>query len=145
MSNKDCFHNINDLPQLASSGTIWVAEMVEATHFPNGFVPPGTILGRYTGGAQTGYLAPYYQDWSDVTNTGLDTAAAMVWDGFYLTRNAAGVYANTRVAGSILLAGLPVQVTVSKLPGLLLEDKTTAYAPLAADLPAGFIAVDLGT
>ncbi len=143
MSNKDCFHNINDLPQLTSSGTILVAGMTEATHFPNGFVAPGTLLARYTSGANTGYLAPYVHDHAG--GLGLDTAAAMVWDGFYLQRNSNGVYASTRVAGSILLAGLPVQVFVDRLPGLLEDDGTTAHAPVAADLPTNFIAVDLGT
>ena len=142
MSNKDCFHNIHGLPQLTSPGTVLLADAVEATHYPNGFIPPGTILARYTSGGNVGYLSPYVHNHAG--GTGLNTAAAMVWDGFYLKRGPTGAYqAPTGLGGSILLAGLPVQIIVSKLPGLL-NAAAAAYAPVAADLPSGFIAVDLG-
>lgn len=143
-SNKDVFANIDGLQQKTFSGTILVAGMTEATHYPNGFVAPGTLLAQYTSGANTGYFAPYVQDHAG--GLGLDTVAAIVWDGFNLGGPYPGSYDSTVVAGAILLPKTPVYLWEAKMPGLLLNDGVTAYAPVAGDLTGtNWSFVDLGT
>lgn len=143
-SNKDVFANIHGLQQLTFPGTILVSAMVAATHYPNGFVAPGTLLAQFTSGANDGYFAPYVQD--DTAGEGLGAVAAIVWDGFYLGGPYPGSYDSTVVAGAILLPKTPIYLYESKMPGLLLEDGTTAYAPVAADIAStNWSFVDLGT
>lgn len=142
-------HNTQDLTWLGTTGqlgethtaTLDIASCVAAVHYPDGKIKPGTIVAQYTGGAKSGLWAPYYQDWSDVTNTGLDTAGGIVVDGFEI-RTEDGTELATKTAGAILLAGTPQQVFVSKLPDLVLEDETTSYDPVAADLPSAFVNID---
>lgn len=141
MSDKSCFHNTLNLAQLSSPATIAVDSLTEATHFPNGFVKPGTILARYTSGANDGMWGAHVPDSTD--GVGLENSDAVVWDGFYIDALADGSTLPDAVAGSILLAGLPVQMLVAKMPGLL-DDADAAHTVVAADLPTGFIAVDLG-
>ena len=118
--------------------TLVIASAVADIHYPSNRIKPGTIVAQYTGGANDELWAPYYQDWSDVTNTGLDTAGGIVIDGFETRRDVNGTLLSTVTSGSILPAGVPQQVFVGKLPGLVLEDGTTDYTPVVADLPSGF-------
>lgn len=141
MSDKRCFHNINDLPALANPATILVSGLTKATHFPDGFVKPGTIISRFKSGTNEGLWAAHV--WNDAGGEGLADSDAVVWDGFYINADADGVNP-VKVGGSILLAGLPVQMNVSLMPGLLATDGTTPRVVVAADLPASFIDVNLG-
>lgn len=144
--------NSRDLSWLASSFAVNHAKprtvligspaMVEATHFPDGYIKPGTILATYTGGANSGLWAPYVSDWSDVTNTGLDTPTGIVLDGFRIRKDTDGTVIGTKTAGAVILAGQPIRVVLDKLPGLLLEDGVTPYAPLLADITALGMNVD---
>lgn len=123
--------------------TILLANTVEATHWPNGHIKRGTVLGKFTGGPNAGLFAPYVDDWSDVVNTGLDTPAAIVVDGFKVRKDSAGAAVSTVVSGAVVLAGVPLQLNLDYLPGLLLEDGTTAYTIVAADLASsGWVVVD---
>lgn len=124
----------------AKDVTVVLTGATEATHFPDGFIKPGTLLARYNGSGDDGLWAPYVQDHAGGFD--LDTARAVVLDGFKINRDADGTVSSTKVAGSVLLDGYPVEIIVANLPGLLLDDGTTAYAPVAADLPATFFAVD---
>jgi hypothetical protein len=118
--------------------TVLIADMTEATHYPDGFIKPGIILAQYPSGGNAGLWAPYVHD--DVAEL-LDTPGAIVLDGGRV-REINGTTVGTRVTVSGILAGWPLHVFVSKLPGLLDDDGTTAHAVVAADLPAGFVNVD---
>ena len=121
--------------------TIRIASATKATHYPNGRIKPGTILAKYTSGANVGLWAPYVSD--DTALEGLGTAAGILLDGARVRLQSDGSLAASVTVGACLLAGTPIQVNVGNLPGLLLQDGTTAYPPVAADLPSGFVAVDL--
>jgi hypothetical protein len=40
-------------------GTLAIAAFNQAQHFPNGYIPSGTILCKFTSGANSGLLGPY--------------------------------------------------------------------------------------
>ena len=46
-------------PGTTPSGTIGIALFTAGTHYPNGYIPSGTVLGRVTA---TGLLGPYDDD-----------------------------------------------------------------------------------
>ncbi len=127
-----------DAPKTA---TLLVSAATEATHYPDGFIKSGTLLAKYTSGANEGLWAPYVNDGS----LGLNAIAGIVLDGFDITRNVGtGAIDSTRVMGSVILANSGVYINVSKLPGLLLDDGTTAYVPTSTVVAAaGFVPVDL--
>lgn len=119
----------------AKSRTLLIADAVEATHYPLGRIKPGTILARYTAGGNAGTWTVYQQDGAN----GSATPAGIALDGFRVRKNTDGSLKATVTSGAVLLAGTPIQVYLGKLPGLLLADQTTAYVPVAADLPAAFV------
>lgn len=121
------------------SATVLLSAATKATHYPNGRIKPGTILAQFTSGGNAGLWAPYVND--DTAGEGLGTPAGIVVDGFSV-RTEDGTELATKTAGSILLAGTPQQVYVSKLPGLLDEDGTTAHPVVVGDLPASFVNID---
>lgn len=125
----------------AKSATILLSAATAATHYPDGRIKPGTIMAKFTSGANAGLWAPYVND--DTAGEGLGTAAGILLDGARVRTDSAGAEIATVVVGAVLLAGTPIQVNVSNLPGLLDEDGTTAYAPVAADLPSAAVAVSL--
>lgn len=118
--------------------TVLISECFESTHYPDGFLKPGTLLAEFTSGANAGLWAPFQQD--NVEGEGLATVAGVALDGFKISKDASGALVATVTAGAAILAGYPCAVIVSKLPGLLLADDSTAYAPVAGDLPSSFIA-----
>lgn len=134
--------NSRDLSWLASSfavnhakpRTVLIASADEDTHYPDGYIKPGVILAQYTSGANSGLWAPYVSD--DTVGEGLGDPAGIVLDGFRIRKDADGSVIGTKTAGAVILSGQPIRVVLDKLPGLLLEDGTTAYAPVAADLTA---------
>lgn len=134
-----CFANTKNLNQLTVPITIAVDSLVEARHYPDGFIQPGTIVALHTGGANQDLWGPYVHDHAG--GFGLDTAGAMIWMPIEV-KDRYGAVA-TAVAGAALLAGLPVQINVALLPTLSADDDSE-YTPLAADLPASFIDVQLG-
>lgn len=40
-------------------GTLAVAAFTQAQHFPNGYIPSGTVLCKFTSGGNSGLLGPY--------------------------------------------------------------------------------------
>jgi hypothetical protein len=121
-----------------SSATLLISGTTQATHWPDGYVKPGTILAQFTSGGNSGLWAPWVQN--DAGGLGLVTAAGIVFDGFEIRRDAAGVVIGTKTAGSIIRKGTPAHVFVAKLPTLLLTNGATVYTPTAADVIAlGFV------
>lgn len=123
----------------AINGTILIADLVKATHYPEGYVKPGIILAKYTSGGNAGLWTPWVEN--DAGGTGRNTIAGMVFSGFDV-RTTDGVAVSTKTSGSIIPKGVPCQVYLAKMPGLLMADGTTANPILAADLTTlGFINV----
>jgi len=121
------------------SATMLIAGATQATHYPDGYVKPGTIMGQYTSGANSGLWAPFVVDHGG--GFGLDTPAGIVMAGFYVRREAiTGDTIGTVTTGAVVPAGLPLRVILGFLPGLL-DDADDPYTPDADDLPSGFIAV----
>lgn len=121
------------------NATIRLANCVKATHYPEGYIKPGTFLAKFTSGGNAGLWAPWVED--DASATGLNTLAGMVFSGFEV-REVDGVAVATKTSGAIIPKGIPCQVYVSKLPGLLLANGSTANPILAADVATmGFVAV----
>jgi hypothetical protein len=56
-------------------GTIDVSKFTQAQHFPNGFIPSGTVLGKVTA---SGLLAPYLGSASDGTQAAVGILRASV-------------------------------------------------------------------
>lgn len=56
-------------------GTIDVTKFTQAQHFPNGFIPSGTVLGKVTA---SGLLAPYLDAATDGTQTAVGILRASV-------------------------------------------------------------------
>jgi len=87
------------------SGTIDVTLFTAAQHFPNGFIPSGTVLGKVTA---TGLLGPYL----DAATDGRQTAVG------YLAASTQVLQPNGtskgKVGAAVLVAFAPV--SVSKLP-----------------------------
>ena len=125
----------------ALNGTVLIADLVKATHYPEGYLKPGLILAKYTSGGNAGLWTPWVQD--NVAGLGAATIAGIVFSGFDV-RETDGVAVGTKTSGSIIPAGIPCSVYISKMPGLLLVNGSTANPVVAADVTAlGFIAVDL--
>jgi hypothetical protein len=56
-------------------GTLDVSKFTQAQHFPNGYIPSGTVLGKVTA---TGYLAPYLGTASDGSQTAVGILRASI-------------------------------------------------------------------
>lgn len=123
--------------------SVLVSATTEATHWPNGHLKRGLLLAKFTSGGNAGLWAPYVDN--DTAGEGLGTVAGIVIDGFKIDKDGAGSPVSTNVFGSVVLAGVPIQIFVDKLPGLLLEDGTTAYAPTATEIASdtAWVAVSL--
>lgn len=128
--NHDVFNNIKDLPQLTASGTVVTGACIEAAHFPNGFLRPGTLLARVAATHPTvgwrGYLAPWVPDGAN----GLNVIDSVVWHGFDFGGNYPGNYDTgdtTYIAGAILRLKTPVFLNIGKMPEHRLADGTTAH------------------
>ena len=110
-----------------------IASADKTTHYPDGFIKAGTILAQFTSGANNGLFAPYVHDHAG--GEGLDTPAGIALSDFAI-HEVDGVATSATTIGSMIPANMPCRVFVSRLPGLL-DNLDAAYAPVAADLPAG--------
>ena len=136
-SDRTWVRNPEIASQYAVTRTFVMTDMVEAVHYPNGILKPGLFVARYTGGARSGLWAPYYDDWTDATNTGLNTLLGVIYDGGEVRKNRDGtlvVGANGNIAASVLLVGTPAMIIRSNLPAQVLEDGSTPFVPDAADI-----------
>jgi len=121
--------------------TMSTAHLVEATHFPDGYVKSGTCVALFTGGAQDTLWTPWVEDGAN----GEDALAAIVYTGFQVRKTAAGAVVSTRTVGSIIIAGQGAVIDASKLPVLLLTDDSTPNVVSNANLTTGgFIPLNLG-
>lgn len=89
--------------------TLHIAGFTQADHYPNGFIPSGTILAKLSTGTYAGQYVPYLED-SGATD-GSDTAAGVLF-------NTVSVYnsdhsTKTAVGAAILVHGF---VKKSNLP-----------------------------
>lgn len=123
--------------EFAKSGTLLIASATKATHYPDGYIKAGTLLAEYTSGANQGLLGVYVNN--DTVGEGLGTSVGVAFSDFRV-KESGGVAVSTVTAGAVLYGGHTIEIVIANLPGLLLEDGTTAYAPVLADLPSGFIA-----
>jgi hypothetical protein len=90
----------------AQSIALVMASFTAGTHYPNGYIPSGTPLGKYTSGANTGSYGPFTTGAADGTQN---------LAGFLLTPVAAPRAGSTAtvVNGALLDSG---RVIVAKLP-----------------------------
>lgn len=125
----------------AVSGTIVLAnpDWVEATHYPDGVIKSGTLVAIHTSGTYDTTFGPYVADQSP--DTGLTTVGGVWIDGGPIKRDQDGAISTTRLTGAILLAHWPLDVYVSKLPGLL-NEAGGARPVVAGDLPATWADLD---
>jgi hypothetical protein len=87
------------------SGTLDVATFTAGTHYPNGYIPSGTVLAKVTA---TGLLAPYTTGGAG----GLGTAVGVLRASVPVTRFVGGGN-RTRIGVAFLVHGV---VSLSKLP-----------------------------
>ncbi|MGK9270489.1 head decoration protein [Williamsia muralis] len=102
---------------LTPSVTLDITKFTKATHYPNGYVPSGTRLGKVTA---TGLYGPY----DNAATDGRETAAGLLFSSVRAIDTSTG-NALAKVAGAIFVHGL---VATAKLPGAV-------DAPSKADLP----------
>lgn len=93
-------HGTEDTPSV----TLDISKFTAGTHFPNGYIPSGTVLGKVTA---TGRFGPYTTGGSD----GTETAVGILFSNVRVT-NDNGVN-KTTVGGAILVHGF---IKESRLP-----------------------------
>lgn len=104
-------------PVPTDAGVINFALFTLATHYPNGFIPTGVVLGRVTTG---GKLGPY----DNTAVDGRQTAVGFLW-------NSTRVPTDTARAASVAFADCFVIVSRSRLPtGNGLDTAGEAELPL---------------
>lgn len=80
--------------------TLDVSAFTEATHFPDGYIPSGTVLGRITA---TGLYGPY----DDAAVDGREIAAGFLFNSTKAATGGADVGAPMLEHGMVLEANLP--------------------------------------
>lgn len=78
--------------------------LFNALHYPEGYIPSGTVLGKVTA---TGFYGPY----SPALANGLDVSAGHLFEAAQVTDGAGGTY--TKIAAALYWQGI---VRTSKLP-----------------------------
>jgi hypothetical protein len=84
--------------------TIDTSAFTEATHFPNGYIPSGTILGRITA---TGLFGPYDNAASD----GTEVAVGFLFSNVKVRTGGPDVGAAIHWRGVIRASRLPIAIT----------------------------------
>lgn len=92
-------------PDVKINVTLDISKFTQATHFPNGFIPSGTVLGKVTA---TGLYGPYTSGASD----GTQTAAAILYS------SCRAVYLDGTLATKVGSGGVvyDAMVSLGKLP-----------------------------
>jgi hypothetical protein len=90
-----------DVPQTVTLDT---STFDESTHFPNGFIPSGTVLGLITA---TGLYGPYDNAASD----GRQTAVGFLYSNTKVRTGGPDVGASIHWHGSVIAAALPIAST----------------------------------
>lgn len=112
------------------AGTLAVASLTAAQHFPNGYVQSGLVLALATTGANSGLLVPYL----NAATAGLgDVAAGILVASVPITR-AIGGSNRTKIGVALMVRGV---VSQSKLPFTVGNAAAGGYLDAAAkaDLP----------
>lgn len=94
-------------PKVKLNATLDISKFTAGTHFPNGFIPSGTVVGKLTSG---GKMGPY----SDAASDGTQTAYGVTYGDARVVRqngtNSTQVTISVVVADAIISAGkLPFQ------------------------------------
>lgn len=107
-------------------GTLDVSKFNQAQHFPNGFIPSGTVLGKVTA---TGYLAPYLSTAADGSQTavGILRASTPVVHLNGTLKSLVGV-AVLKAWGVVSVSKLPLNSTNAALGGYIDAAGQTALA-----------------
>ena len=108
--------------------TFALGDMVEATHYPEGYVKSGLLVAQYTTGGNSGLFGIYTDDATD----GRETAIGILLQGPRVRKSADGSLVATVAAGAVLERCF---VDLAFVPGHLLLDGTTPNVIDAADLP----------
>lgn len=89
-------------PLVKLNATLDISKFTAGTHFPNGFIPSGTVVGKLTAG---GKLGPY----NDAASDGTQTAYGLTYGDARVTRqngtNATQVGISVVVNDAIISAG----------------------------------------
>lgn len=101
-----------------------LTDFTRSVHYPNGRLKRGLVIAQYTSGSNQGYMGPFIDDNAD--GEGLAVEAAIVVDGFTVRYDRDGNLESNTVAGAVVLAGIPIEVFMSKMPANVLDDGTTA-------------------
>ncbi len=128
----DWLHRIDGVLENSIGYTIVTDDLVESIHYPDGFIKPGTLIAKYTSGANDGKFGPFTSDATD----GRQTCVGIHIDDGRMTKDQAGAVASA-VTGSYVPAGWPIMVLLAKMPGSVEDDGTTAHPIVAGDLPTG--------
>ncbi|HEX6969117.1 MAG TPA: head decoration protein [Micromonosporaceae bacterium] len=108
-----------DGTEFTRSVTLDVSAFDQATHYPNGYIPSGTVLGRITA---TGLYGPY----NNALNNGQEVAEGFLFNSTQVRAGGPDVGAPLQWRGVIRTSRLPIQSTA---PGGL---DANARADLAA-------------
>lgn len=92
----------------AQSVGLVMASFTAATHYPNGYLPSGLPLGKYTSGANAGRYGPYTAGAAD----GSQSLAGFLLTPVSAPRNTATTVVNGALldTGRIVVAKLPIAV-----------------------------------
>jgi hypothetical protein len=103
-------------------GSLDISKFTQAQHFPNGFIPSGTVLGKVTA---TGLLAPYLSSASDGSQTAVGILRASV----------SAIQLNGTLKSKVGVAVLKAfgVVSVSKLPFTSSNAAAGGYIDAAAE------------
>lgn len=85
---------------VTQSITLDTSAFTEATHFPNGYVPSGTVLGKITA---TGLYAPY----SNAASDGTEVAAGFLYSSVKMVTGGKDVGAAIHWHGAVIADKLP--------------------------------------
>lgn len=114
------------------AGTLAVASLTQAQHYPDGFLKSGAILSLATTGTYNGFLVPYLN--AATAGTG-DVATGVLVASVPVQRISGVDVARTRVGVALMVRGV---VSQSKLPYTSGNAAAGGYIDAAgkADLPA---------
>lgn len=117
--------------------TLLLADFDADTHYPDRFIAPGTLIAQYTSGGNSGEYGPFIEGESN----GLQTAVGCVFSGAHVRHDIGGDPIASKIHCAVMLADVPLQVFVSKLPGTL-DNADAAHSIVTADLPSGWRDLD---
>ena len=143
LQTKTTTYGVGDYRWLRSSAntgtavpcTIPVTDLIEARHYPAGVLRSGTLLSKYTSGANSGLFGVTALNATD----GRQTPVGVLLEDVPLRKAAGGALVATRIVGAVLL--LPLLVDVSFMPPITNDSDDTAHTVVLANLPAHIKAV----